>query len=112
MWAANTARPAVQLDYVCDLACTYVKIEDIKSSRGSRTSGTNVIELSPRERQFLRRLAAGKTDAQIAERLGGSVKQISEQRARLLAKLAISSPAEIADAAERLARSKTYHGIT
>ena len=71
-----------------------------------------MIELSPCEKQFLRRLAAGKTDAQIAERLGGSVKQIAKQRARLLEKLGISSPAEIADAAERLACSKAYHGIT
>ena len=71
-----------------------------------------MIELSPREKQFLRRLAAGKTDAQIAERLGGSVKQISEQRARLLEKLGVRSPAEIADAAERLACWRTYQGKT
>lgn len=34
--------------------------------------------LSPREKQFLRRVAAGKTDAQIAETLGGNAKQVSE----------------------------------
>lgn len=32
--------------------------------------------LSPREKQLLKRLAAGKTDAQIAERLGGTAKQV------------------------------------
>ena len=57
--------------------------------------------LSPREKRLLRRLAAEKTDAEIAERLGGTAKQISEQKARLLARLQINSPDEIADAAKR-----------
>ncbi|MDI3567214.1 LuxR C-terminal-related transcriptional regulator [Bradyrhizobium sp. Arg816] len=68
--------------------------------------------LSPREKRLLRRLAAGKTDAQIAERLGGTAKQVSEQRARLLARLQINSPEEIADAAERWASWPGYRGIT
>jgi DNA-binding CsgD family transcriptional regulator len=68
--------------------------------------------LSPREKLLLRRLAAGKTDAQIAVRLGGTVKQISEQRARLLGKLGIGTAAEIADAAQRLASLRSYRGIT
>ncbi|RTE88556.1 hypothetical protein D6B98_35085 [Bradyrhizobium sp. LVM 105] len=46
-------------------------------------------------------MAAGKTDAEIAVRLGGSRKQIAEQRARLLAKLGITaqrrSPAQRSD---------------
>ncbi len=70
------------------------------------------LPLSPREKQLLRRLAARKTDAQIAERLGGTAKQISEQRARLLTKLGVSAPAEIADATERLASWSTYRGVT
>ncbi|MBR0802852.1 hypothetical protein JQ636_04810 [Bradyrhizobium japonicum] len=43
--------------------------------------------LSPREKRFLRRLAAGKTDAQIAVKLGGTVEQVAKQRSRLLARL-------------------------
>jgi DNA-binding CsgD family transcriptional regulator len=70
------------------------------------------LPLSPREKQLLRRIAAGKTDAQIAVRLGGDAEQISQQRARLLAKLGISTAAEIAAAAERLAHSPTYRGVT
>ena len=62
--------------------------------------------LSPREKRLLRRLAAGKTDAQIAKRRGGTAKQVSEQRARLLARLQNSSSDEIADAAERWARCR------
>jgi DNA-binding CsgD family transcriptional regulator len=72
----------------------------------------STLPLTPREKQLLWRLAVGKTDAQIAERLGGSAKQISEQRARLLQKLRINSRAEIADAAKRLAHWGTYQGIT
>jgi DNA-binding NarL/FixJ family response regulator len=70
------------------------------------------LPLSPREKLLLRRLAAGKMDAEIAVRLGGTPKQISEQRVRLLAKLGINAPAEIADAAERLARWGSYRGVT
>lgn len=70
------------------------------------------LPLSPREKQLLRRIAAGKTDAQIAERLGGGALRVAEQRARLLHKLGISTPAEIADAAERLARWSKYRGVT
>ncbi|MBO4228485.1 LuxR C-terminal-related transcriptional regulator [Bradyrhizobium neotropicale] len=55
--------------------------------------------LSSREKQLLRRLAAGKTDREIAARVGGTAKQISEQRARLLGRLGISTAAEVADAA-------------
>ncbi|MEY9235448.1 DNA-binding CsgD family transcriptional regulator [Bradyrhizobium japonicum] len=68
--------------------------------------------LSPREKRFLRRLAAGKTDAEIAVRLGGTVEQVSKQRVRLLARLQINSPDEIADAAKRLADWPRYRGIT
>ncbi|MDA9550008.1 hypothetical protein GPL17_07245 [Bradyrhizobium yuanmingense] len=70
------------------------------------------ILLSPHEKRFLRRLAAGKTDAEIAVRLGGSCKQIAEQRARLLAKLGITAPEEIVDTAKRLASWSTYRGVT
>ena len=68
--------------------------------------------LSPHEKRLLRRLAAGKTDAQIAERLGGTTKQVSEQRARLLARLQINSPDQIADAAKRWTNWPRYRGIT
>ncbi|MGV7218855.1 LuxR C-terminal-related transcriptional regulator [Bradyrhizobium sp. UFLA05-112] len=70
------------------------------------------VPLSPREKRLLRRLAAGKSDAQIAERIRGTAKQVAQQRARLLAKLGIDSQAEIAVAAERLASWSTYKGLT
>ncbi|MGL3109397.1 helix-turn-helix domain-containing protein [Bradyrhizobium sp. BR 1432] len=70
------------------------------------------LPLTPREKQLLRRLAAGKTDHEIAVRLGGTAKQVAGQRERLLAKLGICAPAEIEDAAERLAGWSTYRGVT
>jgi DNA-binding CsgD family transcriptional regulator/Zn finger protein HypA/HybF involved in hydrogenase expression len=59
--------------------------------------------LSPREKLLLRRLALGRSDHAIGMEIGGRADQISKQRQRLLDKLNISSPSEIADAAHRLA---------
>lgn len=68
--------------------------------------------LSSREKRLLRRLAAGKTDREIAAKLGGTVQQISEQRTRLLARLQIAAEADIARAAHQLAAWRKYRGIT
>ena len=70
------------------------------------------LPLSPREKRFLRRLAAGKTNEEIAVCLGGTEEQVSEQRVRLLAKLGIRTSAEIAEAADRLAPWSNYRGVT
>jgi DNA-binding CsgD family transcriptional regulator len=59
--------------------------------------------LSPREKQLLRRFAKGKTDAYIAEDIGGTELQIGEQRKRLLGKLHIRTQAELVAAANDLA---------
>jgi hypothetical protein len=48
----------------------------------------------PNVRDF--RLTSG--DKEMARRLGGTAKQVSQQKARLLARLQINSPDEIADA--------------
>lgn len=66
-------------------------------------SAMSELPLGPREKRLLRRIAAGKTDAQIAVHIGGSAEQVSKQRARLLGRLGISSQAEITAAAQRLA---------
>jgi len=70
------------------------------------------IYLSPREKQLLRRMAAGKTEAELVSCFGGSIEQMSNVRMRLLSKLGISAQIEITEAAERLAKSPRYHGIT
>jgi DNA-binding CsgD family transcriptional regulator len=60
--------------------------------------------LSPREKALLRRLAQGKSDKLIAKQMGGTKLQIAAQRQRLIDKLGIRSPTQLAAAAERLAR--------
>jgi DNA-binding CsgD family transcriptional regulator len=66
--------------------------------------------LSPREKQLLRRLGAGRTDAEIASHFRCRAEQVSEQQARLLKKLGIISEAQIAETAARLARFTNYKG--
>ena len=60
--------------------------------------------LSGREKQLSRRLAQGQSDKQIARQIGGTEVQIAAQRQRLIDRLGIHSPTELAAAAERLAR--------
>ena len=59
--------------------------------------------LSPREKRLLRRIANGKSDHQIAVEIGGTERQVSEQRRRLLSKLDLQSEESIAAVAMRLA---------
>jgi DNA-binding NarL/FixJ family response regulator len=60
--------------------------------------------LSPREKQLLRCLAKGKSDKLIEAQIGCTKQQIAAQRQRLIDRLGIHSPTELAAAAERLAR--------
>ena len=62
-----------------------------------------VLILSPREKQLLRRLAKGKTDEEIAVKIGGTKDQIGAQRRRLIEKLRIQSQAQLVAAADQLA---------
>ena len=61
----------------------------------ARRNGTDAVDL-PGKAAF-EADAAGKADMEIAVGLGGTAKQIAEQRTRLLAKLEISSEDEIAE---------------
>jgi DNA-binding CsgD family transcriptional regulator len=68
--------------------------------------------LTGREKQLLRRLAERKPDRLIAAEIGGTQRQIAEQRKRLLGRLGLSSDEEIRKAAEALAQYgpvKTSH---
>jgi two-component system response regulator FixJ len=53
-----------------------------------------IARLSPRERQVLDRIVAGRMTKQIAHDLGISVRTVEEHRARMLARLGTRSPAE------------------
>jgi two-component system invasion response regulator UvrY len=52
-------------------------------------------DLSTREFQILRKLAAGKTPTEIAKELSISIKTVSTYRARIMAKLQLKNTAEI-----------------
>jgi DNA-binding CsgD family transcriptional regulator len=58
--------------------------------------------LSPREKKLLRRF--GRSDKLIAAQIGGTPKQVADQRARLLARFKMSE-AELSAVAEKLSRS-------
>jgi len=68
--------------------------------------------LSPREKQHLRRIAAGKTDQEIREKLGGTLEQIAEQRDRPLKNLRSVLGLKLTKQLSCLAHWKAYRGIT
>ena len=63
---------------------------------------TSAVPLTEREKQILRRMALGRSDAGIARQIGGTEAQVATQRLRLLRKLKICSHAEIIEAAINL----------
>ncbi len=60
-----------------------------------------VAALSPRERQVMGYVIAGKLNKQIAESLGTAEKTVKIQRARVMRKMAVSSVAELVRITER-----------
>ena len=59
--------------------------------------------LSPREKQLLRRFAAGRTDVAIAMELGDRESRIAAQRKRLIEKLQIHSDEQLVTVANQFA---------
>ncbi len=62
-----------------------------------------LLVLSPREKQLLRRFAQGKTDQRISTEIGGTERHVAAQRQTLLKKLQIQSDAQLT-ATQRLIR--------
>ena len=58
--------------------------------------------LTPRERDVFDLIAAGRLNKQIADELGMAERTVKLHRARVMAKLAVGSPAELGRLAERL----------
>ncbi|AHY49527.1 hypothetical protein BJS_09005 [Bradyrhizobium japonicum SEMIA 5079] len=56
-------------------------------------------------------MAAEKTDKEIARRLGGTAKQVSQQKARLLARLQINRPSRSPTQQSDRAAWPRYRGI-
>jgi DNA-binding CsgD family transcriptional regulator len=63
--------------------------------------------LSPREKQLLRRFAAGKTDIQIARELYDTESRIAAQRQRLAEKLQIDTHERLLEVANTLGQYRT-----
>lgn len=59
--------------------------------------------LTDREKRLLRRMAKGKTDREIAMQIGGTEKQVTQQRLGLIRKLSIQSDAQLLAVAAELA---------
>jgi FixJ family two-component response regulator len=58
--------------------------------------------LTPREREVFTHIVAGRINKQIAAKLGTSERTVKTQRAQVMAKLEVASPAELGRLAERL----------
>jgi DNA-binding CsgD family transcriptional regulator len=59
--------------------------------------------VSPRDKQLLRRFAAGKTDRQIASELGGTVRSIAAQRQRIAQKFDIQTDDQLRELSGQIA---------
>ena len=59
--------------------------------------------LTPREREVLARVVAGKLNKQIADELGASIRTVKAHRAQVMTKMAAASLADLVRIADRLA---------
>jgi len=76
--------------------------ESAEAEREQRERAARYARLTPREREILDHLVAGRLNKQIAALLGTSERTVKGDRSRLMAKLQVSSLAELVLAAERL----------
>jgi FixJ family two-component response regulator len=76
--------------------------ETVAAERDQSELGARYARLTPREREILDHLVAGRLNKRIAGLLGASERTIKRDRARLMAKLQVSSLAELVLAAGRL----------
>ncbi|WP_433047681.1 response regulator [Dactylosporangium sp. CS-033363] len=79
-----------------------VYVDTELGARMARSRAAPADELSPREREVLALLAAGHTNAEIAQRLSLSLRTVESHRAGLRARLGTTSRAELVAAARRI----------
>lgn len=75
--------------------------ERLASWNEVRAARARLARLTPRERQVCALVAKGLRSKEIADRLGAAVKTVNIHRSRILAKLEIDSPVELARIVER-----------
>ena len=78
---------------------------DLYLRRTTRPTSSPFALLSPREREVLQAIAEGRTNAEVAEALGVSVKTIETHRARIMDKLGVTTFAD-------LVKISVQHGVT
>ena len=66
--------------------------------------GARLASLTPREREVLHHVVAGKPNKQIASELGTGEQNVKVHRGRVMAKMGVSSVADLVRAAEKLGR--------
>ena len=76
--------------------------ESAAAERDQRELAARYAKLTPREREILDHLVAGDLNKRIAASMGASERTIKRDRARLMAKLGVTSLAELVLAAGRL----------
>lgn len=92
------------LEKPCDHHKLLAKVEaclardaEVRASRTHQDSVlTRLEELTPRERQVLREILAGKLNKQVADRLDISIKTVEVHRARIFTKMRVHSAMELA----------------
>ena len=78
--------------------------QDVRNRREQRQRAdveAHIAQLTPREREVMELVVAGKTTKEISRRLGASVRTIETHRGRLMRKMEIKSVAELASLAAR-----------
>jgi FixJ family two-component response regulator len=81
-----------------ELLATVVAVFDVQvqaNSAARNTTGSISAELTPREREVVSRVAAGRLNKQIAEELGVSLRTIKMHRGNAMHKLGFSHVAEL-----------------
>jgi DNA-binding NarL/FixJ family response regulator len=67
----------------------------VNRPEGARSASEAGQQLSPREREIVQLLAEGKSNKEVGQKLGISVRTVETHRASILRKLKVSSVAEI-----------------
>jgi FixJ family two-component response regulator len=102
-------KPVKQADLLAAIARAEQQDAAARQMRSERQSVEDKLErLTPRERQVLGHVVAGRLNKQIAASLGTVEKTIKVHRGRMMAKLGIRSVADLVRLAER-ANVEPYH---
>lgn len=95
-------KPVSDADLLMAVAQAEQKDEEIRIAEAGRTSfNTRIAMLTPREREVMQHVVAGRLNKQIAGDLGTVEKTVKVHRGRVMAKLGVRSVADLVRLAER-----------